>query len=100
MCLLDARKSSQFESEQKKRFFFLNHKSHILEFHEISLNYLTSRKLPENDQDFPKFGKFPSKWTNHRGSSHYELYMSTHAAIIKARQFTKRNATLFLDYLC
>ena len=38
---------------------------HILEFSGISRNYFISRKLPGNDQDFPEFGKFPSKWKQH-----------------------------------
>ena len=69
MCLLDARKSSQFESELKEKYFFKPRKSHFHEFHEISWNYFILRKLPENDQDSPKFGRFPSEWKSQRGSS-------------------------------
>ena len=32
------------------------------EFHGISWNFFISRKLPGKHPDFPKFGKFPSKW--------------------------------------
>ena len=35
---------------------------HILHFPGISWNYIIHRKLPGNEQDFPEFGKFPSKW--------------------------------------
>ena len=59
-------------SKQAKQFLlFSNHKSHIfhmftyilhIQFPGISWNYFIFRKLPGNDQDFPEFRKFPSKW--------------------------------------
>ena len=56
----------------KKKLKKSHHKSHIfymflqifqnLEIPGISWNFLISRKLPGKNQDFPEFGKFPSKW--------------------------------------
>ena len=46
---------------------------HILEFPGISWNFFISRKLPGNDQDFPEFGKFPSKWKQCPCLSPYHL---------------------------
>ena len=43
-------------------FYMFAYIFHILQFAGISWNYIISRKLPGNDQDFPEFGKFPSKW--------------------------------------
>ena len=42
----------------------------------ISWNYFISKKLPGIDQDFPEFGKFPSKW-KHRCYKP-ENYMAAH----------------------
>ena len=53
----------------KQKNALSNHKSHIFRhvyihfpYSWISWNYFISHKLPGNDQDFPEFGKFPSKW--------------------------------------
>ena len=43
-------------------FYMFTYIFHILEFPGISWNYFIFRKLPGNDQDFPEFRKFPSKW--------------------------------------
>ena len=92
--------------ERAKKQIFLNHK--IIFLHTFSIfwiswnflellfsfpeNYPETIRISQNSGNFLQSGKASAVlhiWIIHE-----------HAAIIKARQFTKRNATIFLDYLC
>ena len=57
-----AKRASKLFQTIKVIFFYMSILYHILEFPRISWNYFISQQLPGNDQYFPEFGKFPSKW--------------------------------------
>ena len=63
---------------------------HILEFPGISWNFFISRKLPGNDQDFPEFGKFPSKW------KHWANMLSVADCLFSPSSFSSLVSSFFL----
>ena len=77
--------------ERAKNFAFSNHKSHILKIclhiFFIFLNFpeipgIFSRLLPRNDQDFPEFRKFLSKWKHCNRCIKESPILQTHGEII------------------